>query len=86
VSVLPEHQRQGIGKALLREGLARLQAIHARGCCLVGHPDYYRKFGFRNPDQLAHPGVPPEYFLARSFDGHWPQGTVTFHEAFAARE
>ena len=86
VSVLPAHQRQGIGKALIRQGLARLQAMGARGCCLVGHPDYYRKFGFRNLDQLAHAGVPLEYFLALSFDGHWPQGTVAFHEAFGARE
>ncbi len=86
VSVLPVHQRQGIGKALIRVGLARLQAMGARGCCLVGHPDYYRKFGFRNPDQLSHPGVPPEYFLALSIDGHWPQGTVEFHPAFGARE
>ena len=86
VSVLPAHQRQGIGKALIRQGLARLQAMGALGCCLVGHPDYYRKFGFRNLDQLAHAGVPPEYFLALSFDGHWPQGTVAFHEAFGARE
>lgn len=86
VSVLPAHQRQGIGKALIREGLARLQAMGARGCCLVGHPDYYRKFSFRNLDQLAHAGVPAEYFLALSFDGHWPRGTVDFHEAFGARE
>jgi len=86
VTVLPAHQRQGIGKSLIRQGLARLQAMGARGCCLVGHPDYYRKFGFRNLDQLAHAGVPPEYFLALSFDGHWPQGTVAFHEAFGARE
>lgn len=58
----------------------------ARGCCLVGHSEYYRQIGFRNLDQLAYAGVPAEYFLALSFDGHWPQGTVTFHEAFAARE
>lgn len=86
VSVLPAHQRQGIGKSLIRQGLARLQAMGARGCCLVGHPDYYVKFGFRNLDQLAHAGVPPEYLLALSFDAHWPQGTVAFHEAFGARE
>ena len=46
VSVLPAYQRQGVGKALIREGLARLKAMNAQGCCLVGHPDYYRKFGF----------------------------------------
>lgn len=86
VSVLPARQRQGIGKVLIREGLARLRARGARGCCLVGHPGYYVKFGFRTLDALSHPGVSPEYFLALSFDGHWPRGTVAFHEAFGARE
>lgn len=84
VSVLPEYQRQGIGKALMQEGLSRLKAIKAQGCCLVGHPDYYRKFGFANMAGLVLEGVPPEVFFALSFDGHAPQGTVTFHEAFRA--
>lgn len=84
VSVLPEYQRQGIGKALIKEGLSRLQAMNAQGCCLVGHPDYYRKFGFKNVPGFVHAGVPPEVFFARSFDGHTPQGTVTFHEGFKA--
>jgi putative acetyltransferase len=84
VSVLPEHQRQGIGKALMQEGLSRLKALNAQGCCLVGHPDYYKKFGFKNMPGLVHEGVPPEVFLALSFDGSVPQGTVTFHEAFKA--
>jgi len=84
LSVLPECQRQGIGKALVREGLSRLKAINARGCCLVGHPDYYRKFGFMNTPGLVHEGVPPEVFLALSFDGHIPRGTVVFHEGFRA--
>lgn len=48
VAVLPELQRQGIGTSLIREGLARLRALGGRGCCLVGHPDYYRRFGFEN--------------------------------------
>ena len=84
VSVLPEYQRQGIGKALIEEGLSRLRDINAQGCCLVGHPDYYRKFGFTNIPELVHEGVPPEVFFALSFDGHTPQGTVTFHEGFKA--
>jgi len=84
VSVLPEYQRQGIGKALIREGLSRLRDINAQGCCLVGHPDYYRKFGFKNISGLVHEGVPQEVFFALSFDGHTPQGTVTFHEGFEA--
>lgn len=84
VSVLPELQRVGIGKALIRAGLSRLRDMGARGCCLVGHPGFYRKFGFENVAGLAHEGVPPEFFLALSFDGRLPQGTVVFHEAFKA--
>ncbi len=84
VSVLPEYQRQGIGKALIREGLSRLKDMNAQGCCLVGHPAYYRKFGFQNGAGLGHEGVPPEVFFALSFDGHTPRGTVTFHDAFKA--
>ena len=84
VSVLPAYQRQGVGKALIQEGLARLRALNAQGCCLVGHPDYYRKLGFQNTSGLVHEGVPPEVFLALSLDGHIPQGAVTFHEGFKA--
>ncbi len=82
VSVLPEYQRQGIGKALIREGLARLKDMNARGCCLVGHPDYYRKFGFKNTPGFVYEGVPQEFFFALSFDGPTPQGSVAFHEGF----
>ena len=84
VSVLPEYQRLGIGKALIREGLSRLKAIRARGCCLVGHPEYYERFGFAAMPGFVHQGVPPEVFVALSFDGHTPHGDVTFHEAFQA--
>jgi putative acetyltransferase len=84
VSVLPECQRKGIGKALIQEGLARIKDLNAQGCCLVGHPNYYRNFGFRNVSGLVHAGVPQEVFLALSFDGHVPQGEVTLHEGFKA--
>ncbi len=84
VSVLPEYQRQGIGKALIEEGLSRLKRLNAQGVCLVGHPEYYRKFGFRNVPELVLEGVPQEVFFALSFDGNIPRGTVTFHEAFKA--
>lgn len=84
VSVLPEYQRQGIGNALVLEGLSRLKDMNAQGCCLVGHPDYYGKFGFKNPSGLLVAGVPPEVFFALSFDGRYPQGTVTFHKGFAS--
>jgi putative acetyltransferase len=84
VSVLPEYQRRGIGKALIQEGLSRLKDLGAKGCCLVGHPQYYRKFGFENVAGLVHEGVPQEVFFALSFDGRFPRGNVTFHEGFKA--
>ena len=84
VSVLPEYQRQGIAGALIRAGLMRLKDLGAQGCCLVGHPEYYNRFGFRNPDGLVHEGVPQEVFFALSFAGHFPQGGVVFHEGFKA--
>ena len=84
VSVLPAYQQRGIGKALIETGLSRLKNLSAKGCCLVGHPQYYRKFGFENPAGLMIEGVPEEVFFALSFDGRIPQGTVTFHKAFEA--
>ncbi|HMF96436.1 MAG TPA: N-acetyltransferase [Vicinamibacterales bacterium] len=47
VAVLPDHQRQGIGSALIKAGNARL---HDAGCpfiVVLGHPGYYPRFGFR---------------------------------------
>jgi len=84
VSVLPESQRRGIGKALIREGLSRLKKINAAGCCLVGHPAYYPQFGFEHVAGLTFRGVPPEAFFALSFNDCMPRGEVTFHQAFNA--
>lgn len=84
VSVLPAYQRSGVGKALIQEGLSRLKQLGAKGCCLVGHPAYYPRFGFENVAGLVVEGVPPEVFFALSFDGRYPQGSVTFHEGFKA--
>jgi putative acetyltransferase len=85
VSVLPERQRQGIGTALIREGLSLLKARGGKGCALVGDPAYYQRFGFRNLPALILEGVPQEYFLALPFEDEIPKGVVVFHSAFAAR-
>lgn len=84
VSVLPELQRHGIGGALISAGLEKLMEMRAHGCCLVGHPGYYTRFGFRNVDELTLEGVPPEAFFALAFVGEMPRGQVTFHESFLA--
>jgi putative acetyltransferase len=62
----------------------RLRDLGARGCGLVGHPAYYRRFGFEIVRGLAQDGVPEEVFLVLSFDGHIPHGSVECHAGFAA--
>jgi putative acetyltransferase len=84
VSVLPGFQKQGIGRALILEGLSSLEKRGAQGCMLVGDPDYYQRFGFRNYPELVHEGIPQEVFLALPFDDHVPRGRVEFHEGFRA--
>jgi len=85
ISVLPEFQRKGIGKSLIREGLSRLKAAGAKGCILVGDPGYYKPLGFENSPGLIIDGVPQENILTYPFDENKIQGIVTFHEAFAAK-
>jgi putative acetyltransferase len=84
ISVLPELQKQGIGKSLMREGLSQLKSLGATGCILVGDPGYYERFGFTSPTDLAIEGVPQEYVLALPFVESKTSGKVVFHDAFAA--
>jgi len=84
LSVLPAQHRKGIGTALVREGLSRLKGMNARGCCVVGDPAYYTRFGFESLPELSSPGVPEEVLLATCWTAPAPRGEVTFHEAFEA--
>ena len=84
VSVRPELQRQGIGKALMREGLSLLKARGGQGCALAGDPDYYKRFGFRNIPVLIYEGIPQEFFLVLPFNEKVPEGHVVFHKGFQA--
>lgn len=84
VSVLPDYQRQGIGKSLINKGLSVLKEMGGQGCALVGDPNYYARFGFRNYSELIHEGVPQEVFVVLPFTDTVPHGIVEFHEAFKA--
>ncbi|MFW6691565.1 GNAT family N-acetyltransferase [Streptomyces sp. MAR4 CNX-425] len=46
VSVRPERQRDGVGSAAVRAALAAAAAHGERYVVLVGHPEYYPRFGF----------------------------------------
>ncbi len=84
VSVVPEHQRRGVGSRLVQEALRVLREKGAAGCVVLGEPEYYSRFGFRADPNLVLPGVAPEYFLAISLDSSRPHGTVCYHQAFDA--
>ena len=47
MAVLPERQRQGIGSALVREGLSAIERMGADAVVVLGHPAYYPRFGFK---------------------------------------
>ena len=82
VAVSPRRQGEGIGTALVRQGLERLQAMEAGGCVVLGELGYYGRFGFRHDPRLAFPGPPPEYFQRLVLDGEPPAGTVRYARAF----
>lgn len=82
VSVWPEHQRQGIGQALIGEGLQRLKALPTAGCVVLGDPNYYGRFGFEHDPDLRYPSVPSRYFQRLTFRGPSPKGEVHYHPSF----
>lgn len=84
VSVLPEYQKQGIGKSLINKGLSMLKASDGQGCTLVGDPGYYERFGFKNLPSLVYEGIPQEFFLVLPFSENDSEGIVVFHEGFLA--
>jgi len=46
VAVRPDAQRVGIGDALCRAGIEVVRAMGAEAVIVLGHPDYYPRFGF----------------------------------------
>ena len=65
VAVAPELQRRGIGSALIVAAVARAEELALPVVCLLGHGDYYPRFGFKPARTLAI--EPPQDWA----DGHW---------------
>lgn len=47
MAVTPELQRRGIGSRLVWEGLDRCRGLQAAAVVVLGHPEYYPRFGFQ---------------------------------------
>jgi putative acetyltransferase len=46
LAVAPAFQRQGVGALLVRRGLEACRRAGGLGVIVLGHPDYYPRFGF----------------------------------------
>lgn len=64
MSVLPEYQRRGIGGCLIEQGLALLRRQGEQIVIVLGHPDYYPRFGFSTEKaRTLESPFPPEAFM-----------------------
>ena len=62
LAVLPDHQRQGTGSALVRAGLERLREDGIQAVYVLGDPAYYRRLGFSPERAVSTPcPMPPEW-------------------------
>lgn len=57
LAVAPDHQRQGVGGAIIRAGIDRLRGGAARRILVLGDPAYYSRFGF-TPERDVRPTHP----------------------------
>jgi putative acetyltransferase len=72
MAVLPSHQRKSIGSQLVRHGLEHLRQSGCPFVIVLGHPEYYPRFGFevasRYRLRCQWEGVPDEAFMVTVLD------------------
>ncbi|MEO3814352.1 N-acetyltransferase [Sphaerisporangium sp. B11E5] len=87
LGVRPGHQRKGVGHALMHAVLGAADALGEPLVVLLGHPDYYPRFGFRPAADLGvtppEPGWAP-HFQARPLTTYTPElrGPFTYAAPF----
>ncbi|GLU49025.1 GNAT family N-acetyltransferase [Nocardiopsis ansamitocini] len=87
ISVLPEHQRSGVGSALMHSVIGAADALGETLVGLLGDPAYYARFGFVPAEKHGVVAPVPEwspYFQVRPLAAHFPglHGTFAFPEPF----
>jgi predicted N-acetyltransferase YhbS len=53
LSVLPEYQNCGVGKALMAHTISKARKLGYRAIVFFGHPDYYTRFGFKRAKEFG---------------------------------
>jgi putative acetyltransferase len=90
MAVLPARQRGGIGSALVRNGLERCRQLGCAAVVVLGHPEFYPRFGFVPASRFgitSEYDVPDEVFMALELKMgvlNRKAGTIRYHPAFAA--
>lgn len=64
LAVHPDHQRKGVGSALIKAGFDRVKAAGLTKICVLGDPGYYGRFGFAQETQLQAPCPIPDAWAA----------------------
>ena len=87
MAVRPDRQRRGVGSALVRAGLARVHAAGVPFVFLIGHPEFYPRFGFgpasRDGLRPQWDGISDDAVMSVVFDrAAVPAGVVRFRPAF----
>jgi putative acetyltransferase len=89
MAVVPDHQRKGIGSALVRQGLARCKDLGYCAVVVVGHAQYYPRFGFvpaHRHGLRCEYDVPSDVFMVAELEAgalKGASGVVRYDEAFA---
>lgn len=89
MAVLPEFQNQGIGSELMRRGLEECLSMGHDVVVVVGHPDYYPRFGFAPAHRKGlrcEYAVPDEVFMVaelRQGALAGRTGLVKYHHEFS---
>ena len=89
MAVAPEHQRQGIGSALVRAGLEHCKEMGFVAVIVLGHPTYYPRFGFSPSSRFGidcEYEVPEEVFMALELEPgtlSGKTGTMKYHVVFS---